>query len=308
MHAHKLKLDHILKNKQVFDSGPHPPDALLTILPSLGVREPPAGDLTHYGFWYPFILGPNRPGFRVIELTAKYARLLAGVGEGGKLLGKVPDHFKEDLLDPGFFNPLFESPSCSARGYFLRFDKTSAQDVINAHRALKSPLDVIERIVTSQQAIDAINEHLHKSWRVRVYFFPFDATFYTRTDFRCFSAPVSSICKEQKVTAVSQYPWNARGHTNHMYEAFTTAVLERIQSFHNDILEYARMVDPEIAQGLRKQGFVFDIRCLRSGEVQLIEIHDFGLASRCGSALFHWLDDAELLYGGKEDVEVRVIF
>ncbi|ERF69229.1 hypothetical protein EPUS_01186 [Endocarpon pusillum Z07020] len=67
------------------------------------------------------------------------------------------------------------------------------------------------------------------------------------------------------------------------------------------------MWDPDTAQGLRDQGFVFHVRYLAGIDVQLIGLDEFGIASRCGSALFHWLIDAELLYGGREEVEMRVV-
>jgi hypothetical protein len=41
--------------------------------------------------------------------------------------------------------------------------------------------------------------------------------------------------------------------------------------------------------------------------VQLVELNEFGVASRSGSALFHWITDAELLHGGKENVEIRIV-
>lgn len=309
MNIVKLKLEHVLENMHMFNSGPHPPDSLLTTLPSLGVQEPPETSLTRYGFWYPLILGTqhvNRRKLKVVDLTPSYSRLLIGASESGTTTGRVPESYEPDLLESGLFNKLFETLLCSPQGYFLRFDTASAQDSVHAPRALKSPADVIERIVTSQQAINAIRECFNESQPIRHYFVPFDASFDTRNEYRCFSAPVSPVCKTQKVTAVSQYRWTERGY-HRSTGKFMTALLERIHTLHRNILDYAQLFSPKVAQGLRDEGFVFDVRCLRGGEVQLIDLNGFGIASRCGSALFHWITDAELLYGGKDEVEIRVV-
>jgi hypothetical protein len=42
------------------------------------------------------------------------------------------------------------------------------------------------------------------------------------------------------------------------------------------------------------------------GEVQLLELNPFGIASGCGSCLFNWVTDAETLYRNKEEIEIRL--
>lgn len=49
------------------------------------------------------------------------------------------------------------------------------------------------------------------------------------------------------------------------------------------------MWEPQTAQALWEQGFVFDVRCFATGEVQMIDLNEFGLAGRTESALFHWI-------------------
>ncbi len=165
---------------------------------------------------------------------------------------------------------------------------------------------MIECLVTSQRAINAINSCLVDARPIAIYFIPFDPSFDTRNEYRCFSCPVSPICPAPKVTAISQYRWTERGR-HRPSEKFTTFLLQRIQQLHHEILDYAKMWDPETSDGLRDQGFVFDVRYLAGLEVQLIELNEFGIAGRCGSALFHWLTDAEVLYGGREEVELRLV-
>jgi hypothetical protein len=43
------------------------------------------------------------------------------------------------------------------------------------------------------------------------------------------------------------------------------------------------------------------------GEVQVIELNPFGAMSGCGSCLFHWVNDAEVLYNiNKGEFEFKV--
>ncbi len=41
-------------------------------------------------------------------------------------------------------------------------------------------------------------------------------------------------------------------------------------------------------------------------EVWLIEPTDFGTMSGCGACLFHWIQDARVMYGVSEGIEVCV--
>ena len=41
-------------------------------------------------------------------------------------------------------------------------------------------------------------------------------------------------------------------------------------------------------------------------DVQLVELNIFGASTGCGSCLFHWIRDAEMLYGKQQEVEFRI--
>lgn len=70
-----------------------------------------------------------------------------------------------------------------------------------------------------------------------------------------------------------------------------------------------------MSESLKERGFSFDvfdpsttITQKGGGKMELIELNHSGAMSGCGSALFHWLDDARLLYGLKtpHEIEFRV--
>ena len=67
------------------------------------------------------------------------------------------------------------------------------------------------------------------------------------------------------------------------------------------------MGHPVMTEVLRKRGFVFDVYGdPRTQDVRLIELNDFGTMSGCGACLFHWIQDARVMYGVSEGIEVRV--
>jgi hypothetical protein len=59
-----------------------------------------------------------------------------------------------------------------------------------------------------------------------------------------------------------------------------------------------------------KQGFTFDVLWDAEERCELIELNSFGTRSGCGTCLFHWLRDGDLLYGKKlgenGEVEFRI--
>ena len=65
---------------------------------------------------------------------------------------------------------------------------------------------------------------------------------------------------------------------------------------------------------LRSQGFTFDVAFKEQEKCcALIELNTFGSRSGCGSCLYHWLRDEDLLYGrgpkgenGETEVEFRI--
>ncbi|KAI8816863.1 uncharacterized protein EV422DRAFT_272580 [Fimicolochytrium jonesii] len=105
-----------------------------------------------------------------------------------------------------------------------------------------------------------------------------------------------------RVTAISQYRWSSCFHVAN--DALMTAIAECIVGF----------VEGKVIPVLGKPeaSFVADVfvededpRHLKS---YLIEINKFGGQTGCGSALFHWKRDEDLIYRASgEDVVIRVL-
>jgi hypothetical protein len=113
-----------------------------------------------------------------------------------------------------------------------------------------------------------------------------------------------------RITVISQYRWHAPYHGQSLaaVEADAEKVLTAATSIHARILSHAATSTDsrDILQRLRTEGFVFDVFEAANGEMQLLEINPFGAMSGCGSCLFHWMADAELLYGAQQEVQVRL--
>lgn len=67
------------------------------------------------------------------------------------------------------------------------------------------------------------------------------------------------------------------------------------------------MGHPAMTKVHRNRAFVFDgYEDPSTQEVRLIDLNDFGAMSGCGACLFHWIQDARVMYGVSEGIEVCV--
>lgn len=65
---------------------------------------------------------------------------------------------------------------------------------------------------------------------------------------------------------------------------------------------------PAMAENIKSRGFAFDFleNPDNGNTTKLVELNDFGAMTGCGSCLFHWLNDAKMLYGLEAAVEFHV--
>ncbi|MCJ1317273.1 hypothetical protein MMC15_002596 [Xylographa vitiligo] len=128
---------------------------------------------------------------------------------------------------------------------------------------------------------------LDKKQPIRLYLIPFNKSMDTSREFRIFCSPRGHI------SAVSQYKW-FRGTTWDDEEI--RDIGEGAQQLHQLIMSQDNAARDEI----RRQGFVFDMLYTPSHRhvFQLVELNHFGALTGCGSCLFRWIRDRELLYAG----------
>jgi hypothetical protein len=216
--------------------------------------------------------------------------------------------------------------------WFLRLDPCSTKDARGEDgtkytSTIRTIEDALQRICASRRATRAL-EDIVLPGPTRLLFIPHNKHMDTSREFRVFCPPLwtlsalsSNHLREAtpnqsrddgytpgRITAISQYRWHSPWHRPSLAAAQKDAekALADAKSIHSEILTYAATLpDQSVLQKMHSEGFVFDIFETTNGDMQLLEINPFGAMSGCGSCLFHWIDDAPLLYGARERVEVR---
>jgi len=220
--------------------------------------------------------------------------------------------------------------------WFLRLDFCSTKDARGEDgtkytSTVRTIEDALQRICASKRAIRALEDIVLKKapGPARLLFIPHNKHMDTSREFRVFCPPLwtlsalsSNHLREAtpnqsrnnghtlgRITAISQYRWHSPYHRPSLATAQKDAekALADAKSIHSEILAHAATLpDQSVLQKMHTEGFVFDIFETTKGDMQLLEINPFGAMSGCGSCLFHWIDDAPLLYGAREGVEVRL--
>ena len=188
-------------------------------------------------------------------------------------------------------------PDSDERRFFMRLDESSPKDSPLIPGPVTSAEEVVLKIISSRRAMEALRV-LEAGQMESVILMPWDDGMDPGREFRCFVPPSSG---QGRVTAISQYRWHEP------FSGWDRVDAERLVEQAAEILGMIERHGEKTGfiEDLRKFGFTFDVAAV-GDEVQLIEVNPFGAMSGCGSCLFHWLDDAKLLYGLEDDVEVRI--
>ncbi|KAL1847898.1 hypothetical protein Plec18167_004862 [Paecilomyces lecythidis] len=240
------------------------------------------------------------PRYLAKELASLYLTWCLGRGMGADTREEVKSTFPKTTTAGVKIEDIFQGNK-----WFLRIDYCSAKDSEVGHSVVESLDDLIDRLYTSMRAIRAITDILEEDphEKPKVFLIPFNTAMDCSRECRVFCPP-----HKNRISAISQYRWTepftfrdtatAQQEAQEIYSA--ACVL------HSQILEYAeRTADAETRKNIQDEGFTFDILRPASGDIQLVEINPFGAMSGCGSCLFQWIRDAKLLYGLKEQVELR---
>jgi hypothetical protein len=203
-------------------------------------------------------------------------------------------------------------------GLFLRLDACSPKDGERGTKPLRTIDEILLRLTTSYRVNDITGLLDRNATCIQLFFLPYNGRMSTDLEYRVFCTP-----PEARVAAVSQYRWHQpsvfRGRSEDELEGIVQRIWGEIQRIHREILVEAMAgKGGEMDELLLKQGFSFDVSYdEKMGRCCLIELNSFGARSGCGSCLFHWLRDGDVLYGrtvkrdevGSEelaDVEFRI--
>ncbi|MCJ1386995.1 hypothetical protein MMC17_010124 [Xylographa soralifera] len=242
---------------------------------------------TYYGPWLPLITSTAGRGIQdvdVLDINSHCASVLLDASKAAIVTGRVPDSELEELTD--HFQKLVQS-TCPEEGWFLRLEGASPKDGIGGMRPKHTLMEILLTLTTSLRASTAIKYQLDNKQLIRLYLVPFNKSMDTSREFRVFCPPGAHV------SAISQYKW-FRGTT--WSDENIRHIGEGAQQLHQLIMSQ----DNAVRDDIRKQGFVFDMLYTpgHSHMFQLVELNNFGALTGCGSCLFHWIRDREILYAG----------
>lgn len=272
-----------------------------------------------FGRWLPLIqrLRHSRPNIvgvmteiqaRVVKLKPAQVILLVQASNASILTGQLNRSLAEDLQEEVY--PAFSTLRFPYEGLFMRLDACSPKDgktTVPGQRSVHSVEDVVLMLTTSNRACNAmLRDIVAGTPEISIFFLPFDKKMDTKREYRVFCAPGSC-----RITAISQYswhqPWLLSTRPNIMRNA-AKDITKGAGLIRSMIVDH---LDEETPQDklLIEQGFTFDV-AYDDGrrKLELVELNVFGARSGCGSCLFNWAEDFDLLYGERKAVEFRVTF
>ena len=242
----------------------------------------------------------------------------------GRLATTDEEDLSESFPKPTTDGTLLDSllSQNQTKKFFVRMDTCSLKDAVIGQGSVKNVKDLWTRLATSARGTTGISSlrttvssshHLlAEEQPVYMYLLPWRESMNTSLEYRVFCAPGSS----GKISAISQYswhkPWYHALESDENQEQVVQQVWRGVQDIHAKIMAHYK-----ISERLKETGFSFNIidpfpttTTQEEGghKIELIELNHSGAMSGCGSALFHWLDEARLLYGLKaqQEVEFRV--
>ncbi|KAH7342654.1 hypothetical protein BKA65DRAFT_552268 [Rhexocercosporidium sp. MPI-PUGE-AT-0058] len=270
--------------------------------------------------WLPLITrsqGMPTSSIQHITLTPPQTQLILDASQASLHTRELNRLLTEELSD---LESAFTTLSFPPEGFFLRLDECSPKDGVRGISPLRSADEIILRLTTSHRATNAMIRQKEKNGGfVELVFLPYDAKMDTVKEFRVFCAP-----PDGRITAVSQYKWHKPSFLSArqpvILDAIVTKIMDEVLRIHREIMAEARSGrGGAVDQLLLEQGFTFDVVADEEGQkCALIELNSFGARSGCGSCLFHWLRDMDVVYGRrssergsdgtaeKEDVEFRI--
>ncbi|MCJ1332778.1 hypothetical protein MMC10_009472 [Thelotrema lepadinum] len=308
-----------------FNTACHDHVEIASVLPDID-HTYPKSSADYLNNWLLIIAASKRVACcHTIELSQRCVSAIVAARNSWTLWGDTRASTMEDLIEcfpttamlSTEFRPTFRQTAhldiaalLAENDFFVRLDFCSLKD--GRGPAIPRTIeDLIGRIVSSLRACRALEDALEPGVvdKVRLYLLPFRVDIDLGREYRVFCPPGIGV---HRITAISQYRWHEPwpgGATGETPEQAGQRILDGAMIMHDSIVRHALALkedgDASVMDSLEKEGFTFDVFDTGS-EVQLVEVNPFGAMSGCGSCLFHWIRDAETLYGKKEDVEVKL--
>lgn len=260
--------------------------------------------------WLPLILesrGLDPSVCQTVSLSRSQIATILNAAKSSIHTGELSRAFGEDLEDE--VHPAFTGLRFPPEGLFMRLGACSLKDsATGGQLAARSVEDAVRQISTSLRAYITLTNILKTDdTSAKILCVPFDARMDTAQEYRVFCVP-----ETLRISAVSQYkwhkPWVFASKSPTERQEISETIMQGISSVHASII--ARL-QPRGSNALDdmvySQGFSFDVLNVAGGDsFLLVELNSFGIRGACGSCLFQWVKDKDILYQTTGPVQFRV--
>ena len=190
-----------------------------------------------------------------------------------------------DLATAGCKIQLNEGP------YFIRCDECSTKDVHSYRPVSYASLgEFLKDIVLSKRLSAFLNDG-RQGENFTIIVCKWMPWVNMEKEFRVF-------IQNKRITAISQYVWHKVLSWSPTAENVADMV-QFVETLFNKDLIHAEDISMDLYVGSELDG--------PSSSIKLVELGPFGGHTGCGSCLFHWVRDQQILYNGKGDIVVRLL-
>lgn len=257
--------------------------------------------LTNKNIWSQYF--PDPENTIRIPLSHTFCKILEEVSVVGYLKKDKPHIYEDELETIENYIKTF-LPDSSVKRWFIRVNEASPKDGKYCAGPLLSAKDIVTSLSTSLRIHKAFNS-LKPGCDDILYLVPWNDAWHEELEFRVF-------VHQNKVTCFSQYVWHRHvGWNLDKIKLVAPKILEfcnskvihvfPLNSYVVDVIVIIKNIQmtesnkiPEISQDTE-----FDI--------QVIEFNSFGVELASGSALFHWINDFNIMYGKTDNIVVRYV-
>lgn len=270
----RIKVDDITRNPQNYNTNNHGTESPKDYYDVLSK--------THTNKWIDIF---HKDQYKTFDLSRSDLYWMIQAFEIGRITGKFPKSFSEELklIEDKY---KFIVPD---EGYFVRTEKVSLKYGCHGCGPYFNIREIVESICTTTQGHRCIDPD---DITCRIYLMKWRDDISFEKEFRVF-------VHNNKITAISQQALHIP--INWFYDKSNNELVslsENLCKYFNDNIQDK--------MSICSNSYVMDIAYIRDDLFYFIEPNSFGKEYAAGSALFHWLNDYNIIYGNEEEIHFRL--
>lgn len=232
---------------------------------------------------------PDPKGTITIRISPAQCEMLSKAAFIGFMSGKRSPLYQDELND--FEHVVDNVIKTDNLKWFIRLNECSPKDGIYGCGPLTSAQQIVTSLVTSGRAYRALARAHERGYGNTLYIVPWRDNWKEELEFRVF-------VNKQHITAISQYVW-------------CKDVGWKADTICNVVPKIVTYCNEEVIPKMDIDSFVVDVIVIYdedgSFHVELIELNSFGQDLAAGAALFHWINDHDILYGDGKEIIIRYV-